>query len=62
MGLAGKKQDLIGETVLAVGTFDLLHLPAQMKDSIKKKGKIKKHVTFKPHAPDISSSLFYHPN
>jgi hypothetical protein len=31
MGLAGKKQDLLGETVLAVGTFDLfdlLHLPA----------------------------------
>jgi hypothetical protein len=35
MGLAGKKQDLLGETVLAVGTFDHLPLPAQMKDSIK---------------------------
>jgi hypothetical protein len=30
MGLAGKKQDLLGETVLAVGTFDLLFLPAQI--------------------------------
>jgi hypothetical protein len=35
MGLAGKKQDLLGETVLAVGTFDLLPSPAQMKDFIK---------------------------
>jgi hypothetical protein len=34
MGLAGKKHDLLGETVQAVGTFDLfdlLHLPAQIK-------------------------------
>jgi hypothetical protein len=31
MGLAGKKQDLLGETVLAVETFDLLHLPAQIR-------------------------------
>jgi hypothetical protein len=29
MGLAGKKQDVLGETVLVVGTFDLLPLPAQ---------------------------------
>jgi hypothetical protein len=35
MGLAGKKQDLLGETGLAVGTFDLLPLPEQMNDSIK---------------------------
>jgi hypothetical protein len=35
MGLAGKKQDLLGETVLAVGTFDLLHLPAQIKKKVK---------------------------
>jgi hypothetical protein len=34
MGLAGKKQDMLGETVLAVGTFDLLPLSAQIKDSI----------------------------
>jgi hypothetical protein len=34
MGLAGKKQDLLGETVLAVGTFDL-PLPAQLKEKKK---------------------------
>jgi hypothetical protein len=34
MGLAGKKQDLLEETVLAVGTFYQLPLPAQIKDSI----------------------------
>jgi hypothetical protein len=34
MGLAGKKQDLLGETVLAVGTLDL-HLPEQIKEQKK---------------------------
>jgi hypothetical protein len=32
MGLACKKQNLLGETVLAVGTFDLFPLPAQIKE------------------------------
>jgi hypothetical protein len=32
MGLAGKKQDLLGETVLTGSNFDLLSLPAQITE------------------------------